>query len=244
MYNLLLALAISSLVSGNTRKRNRKWGVLLSYRDYLEAQKKYIRTKKEAREAKRDREQNPRPPRVDPPPAPMSPWALLLIAFVLVIPLITLFFVLPQSLIPAQSIYDGLLIWFLGTESEYLDIKNWLEPEILANDLHSKWTVLHATDRYDLVEMLRSGDGDLLIIQDDFAQDLYSGQGLAPLLDKWEGATWENCFAPFWQAQSFQKTYGWAIPVTGNIEEARHLVTVMRQFALPFRPEKPIVLSP
>ncbi|MCK9525961.1 MAG: hypothetical protein M0R49_08540, partial [Limnochordia bacterium] len=60
----------------------------MSYRDHLEAQKKYIRTKKEAREAKRDREQNPRPPKVDPPPAPMSPWSLLVIAFLLLTPLI------------------------------------------------------------------------------------------------------------------------------------------------------------
>ena len=211
----------------------------MSYRDHLEAQKKYIRTKKEAREAKRDREQNPRPPKVDPPPAPMSPWSLLVIAFLLLTPLITLFFILPQSLIPAQSIYDGLIVWFQGTESEYLDIKNWLEPEILANGL--QWNLVRASDRYDLVEMLRAGDGDLLIIQDDFAQDLYSGQGLAPLLDKIEGTTWENCFSPFWEAQSFRKTYGWAIPVTGNVEEARHFFTVMRQFAAPFNLSPPTV---
>ncbi|NMB19278.1 MAG: hypothetical protein GX979_00290 [Firmicutes bacterium] len=215
----------------------------MSYRDHLEAQKKYIRTKKEAREAKREREQNPRPPRVDPPPAPTSPWSLLLIICLLLFPLFTLFVILPQSLIPAQSIYDGPLIWFLGTESEYLDIKNWLEPEILANDLQTEWTILHATNRYDLVDMLRGGDGDLLIIQDDFAQELFTGQALAPLLDKLEGATWENCFAPLWETQSFLKTYGWAIPVTGDIEEARHIFTVIRQFALPFKPEQPTLQS-
>lgn len=222
---------------------NNRKGNLLSYRDHLEAQKKYIRTKKEAREAKRDKEQNPRPPRLDPPPAPMSPWSFLLIGALLFVPLVILVWLPFQSLVPTQSIYDGHLIWFLGTETEYYDIKNWLESEILANDLQTEWSVLHATNRSDLVDMLRAGDGDLLIIQDDFAHDLYLGQGLAPLLDKLEGATWENCFAPFWEAQSFRKTYGWAIPVTGNIEEARHLFTVMRQFALPFMPEQPTLLS-
>ena len=57
----------------------------------------------------------------------------------------------------AQSSHDGLVIWIYGTESEYLDVKNWLEPEILANDL--QWTIAHATDRYALVDMLRSVTG-------------------------------------------------------------------------------------
>ncbi len=209
-------------------------GVFLGYRDHIEAQKKYIRTKKEALDAKKERQQNPRPPRLDPPPAPMSVWMMLFIGFLLLLPMFTLFFVLPSALVPTQSIYDGLLIWFHGTEQEYYDVKNWLEPEILANDL--QWTVAHITDRYDLVEMLRVGDGDLLIIQEDLAQELYRGEALASLLDKAEGITWENCFMPFWDTKSFRKNYGWAIPVTGNVDDARHLFTVMRHFALPFNP--------
>lgn len=209
-------------------------GVFLSYRDHLEAQKKYIRTKKEAREAKKEREQNPRPPKLDPPPSPISPWFVALMAFLLVMPMFTLLFILPRTLLPAQSTYDGLVIWIQGTESEYLDMRNWLEPEILANGL--QWTVAHTTDRYDLVDMLRAGDGDLLIIEESFAQELYRGQALAPLMDKLEGTTWENCFVPFWESRPFHKAYGWAVPVTGNIDDARHLFTVMRQFALPFSP--------
>lgn len=206
----------------------------MSYRDHLEAQKKYIRTKKEAREAKRDREQNPRPPRLDPPPSPPSPWIVILVVFVLLLPLLTLLFALPSALVPTQSTYEGLIAWIYGTDDEYLDIKNWLEPEILANDL--QWTVWHATDKYDLVDMLRAGDGDLLIIEEDFAWDLYQGQALVPLMEKSEGATWDNCFVPFWEPQSFRKRYGWAIPANGNIPDARHLFTVMQQFAPPFMP--------
>lgn len=206
----------------------------MSYRDQIEAQKKYIRTKKEAQEAKKERQQNPHPPRLDPPPAPTSVWVMLFIGFLLLLPMFTLLFVLPRALIPAQSMHDGLVVWFHGTEGEYYDVKNWLEPEILANDL--QWTIALITDRYDLAEMLRIGDGDLLIIQEDLAQEFYRGQGLVPLLDKAEGITWENCFMPFWDSKPFRKNYGWAIPATGNVDDARHLFTVMRQFALPFTP--------
>lgn len=206
----------------------------MSYRDHMEAQKKYIRTKKEALEAKKDREQNPRPPRIDPPPPPVKPWFVALMAFLLLLPLITLLFILPKAMVPVQSSYDGLVIWIYGTDAEYLDMKNWLEPEILANGL--QWTIAHATDRYDLVDMLRAGDGDLLVIDQEFAEELYRGQALAPLMDKLHGPTWDNCFVPFWDAQPFRKTYGWAIPVTANIDDARHLFTVVRQFAPAFTP--------
>jgi len=206
----------------------------LSYRDHLEAQRKYIRTKKEALEAKRDRQRNPRPPRVDPPPAGASRWLVALAVCLLLVPILTIFLVLPNALLPAQATEEGLTVWILGPEEEYLAIKNWLEPEILANEL--EWTIAHIANKYDLVDLLRIGHGDLLIIEEDFAGELYRGQALAPLLDKIDGTAWDNCFAPFWAAQPFYKTYGWAIPVTGNIEDARHLYTVMRQFALPFRP--------
>jgi len=207
-------------------------GVLLSYRDHIKAQKKYIRTKKEAMEAKREREQNPRPPRYDPPPAPISPWFVSLVVLILLLPMVTLFVIIPRALVPVQSPLDGLVIWVQGSEEEYLAIKNWLEPEILANGL--QWTVAHTVDRYDLVDMLRVGDGDLLIIEETFAQELHHAQALAPVMDKLEGATWDNCFVPFWDSKPFRKTYGWAIPITGSIDDARHLFTVMRQFALPF----------
>ncbi len=206
----------------------------MSYRDHIEAQKKYIRTKKEAREAKEDRKQNPRPPRLDPPPAPVNPWLVAIMVFFFVMPLITLLWILPSAMLPVQSTYDGLIVWIYGTEAEYLDMKNWLEPEILANGL--QWTIAHATNRYDLLDMLRAGDGDLLIIDEGFAEELYLGQSLVPLWDKLDGKTWGNCFVPFWESQPFRKTYGWAIPVTANVEDARHLFTVMRHFAQPFSP--------
>ncbi|HHT90575.1 MAG: hypothetical protein QM451_11995 [Bacillota bacterium] len=209
----------------------------MSYRDHLEAQKKYIRTKKEALEAKKDRQQHPRPPRLDPPPAPVKPWLVALIAILLLLPLFTVLFILPRTMVPAQSSHDGLVIWIYGTESEYLDVKNWLEPEILANDL--QWTIAHATDRYALVDMLRSGYGDLLIIDQEFAEELHRGQALVPLLDKLHWPTWDDCFVPFWEIQPFRKTFGWALPVTGNIDQARHLFIVMQQFAPPFTPELP-----
>src|SRR5690554_976729 len=40
----------------------------VSYRDYINEQRKLVQTKKEAREAKEDRLRNLRPPRLDPPP--------------------------------------------------------------------------------------------------------------------------------------------------------------------------------
>ncbi|MDI9485128.1 MAG: hypothetical protein QM372_06620 [Bacillota bacterium] len=204
----------------------------MSWRDHLEAQKKYIRTKKEALEAKRERERNPRPPRLDPPPAGVNPWLALLVAFLLLLPMITIFLALPNALVPAQTVHEGLVVWILGPEAEYAAIKNWLEPEILANEL--QWTIAHIENKYDLADSLRIGNGDLLIIEEDFAWELYRAQALAPLLDKIDGTTWENCFTPFWEPRPFYKTYGWAIPVTGSIEDARHLYTIMRQFALPF----------
>ena len=94
-------------------------GVFLSYRDHLEAQKKYIRTKKEAREAKKEREQNPRPPRIDPPPSSISPWLVTAMAFLLLLPMLTLLFILPRTLLPAQSTLDGLVIWIQGTDGEF-----------------------------------------------------------------------------------------------------------------------------
>lgn len=205
----------------------------MSDRDHLEAQKKYIQTKKEARLGKNERQQNPRPPRLDPPPAPTSPWILVAVVFFMLLPLVSLFFILPSAML-TQAPSEDLIIWIQGTESEFLEIKNWLEPEILANDL--QWTIAHSPSKYDLVDMLRMGDGDLLIIEADLAEELYAGQALTPLWDKQEGMTWENCFAPFWESQPFHKTFGWAIPRTGSIDEGRHLLTVMRHFALPFSP--------
>lgn len=210
----------------------------MSYRDYLEAQKKYIRTKKEALDAKKERKQRPRPSKVDPPPPSNSPWLITLTVVLFLIPIIISIFILPDSLAPAQLSNEELKIWVYCSDQEFLDLKNWLEPELLTNELI--WTIAQATNKYEMMAALHAGDGDLLIIEKDFAYELYDFESLAPLTNKHEGSTWENCFSPLWEAQPFRKTYGWAIPMTGNISDARHLFTVMRQFAPTFSSWKQI----
>lgn len=211
-------------------------GTVLSYRDHQEAQKKLIQTKKEALEAKRERLHNPRPPSYDPPPAGSHPLVFAALLLLLVLPLLATFLLVPRLLV-AQTPQGELTLWVCSSTPEFERIKSWLEPEILANDL--QWTIAHATDRYALVDMLRSGYGDLLIIDQEFAEELHRGQALVPLLDKLHWPTWDDCFVPFWEIQPFRKTFGWALPVTGNIDQARHLFIVMQQFAPPFTPELP-----
>lgn len=205
----------------------------MSYRDHLEAQKKYIRTKKEARDAKRDREQNPRPPRYDPPPAPTSPWVILALVFFVLMPFLSLFFLLPATL-STQAPSGDLTIWVSGSEMEFEKIKNWLEPEILANELN--WTITHATSREHLLGALRNAWIDLAIVEEEFAGELYEALAIAPLWERLEGPTWENSFVPFWEPQPFRKNLGWVVPNNGRIAQGRHLFTVVRQFGEPFNP--------
>lgn len=205
----------------------------MSYRDPIEAQRKYIRTKKEAREAKLERERNPRPPRYDPPPVSPNIWVILTLAFFTFLPLISLFFLLPATL-ATQTPSGDLTVWIYGNEQEFEQIKNWLEPEILANEL--AWTVNHATTREHFLYALRNAGVDLAIVEEDFAGELYEALALAPLSERLEGATWENSFVPFWEPEPFRKTFGWIVPANGRIAQGRHLFTVIRQFAQPFSP--------
>lgn len=207
----------------------------MSYRDHIEAQKKYIRTKKEAKEAKDDRKQNPRPPRLDPPPSPTSPWLIAAVATLMLLPFITLFFFIVPSSVPTDAQTRGLTVWVHSTEAEFDQIKNWLEPEILANDL--QWTTAYGTSRQDLINTIQGNTADLMVIEEGVAKELFENQALAPLWDKLEGMTWENSFDPLWQPRPFRKTLGWVITKNGRVEEARHLFTVMRHFALPLSPE-------
>ncbi|HBG09712.1 MAG: hypothetical protein ACOX46_00090 [Limnochordia bacterium] len=204
----------------------------MSYRKYLDAQKKYIRTKKEALEAKREKQNNPRPPSYDPPPAPINPlWIALLISLA-VLPLVVLPVLVSRvSVAPPPG---ELTLWICSSEAEFTALQSWLEPEILANTL--TWTLKHTDSVEELLHAWRQRLVDLAIVEENLAADLYAALALAPLWDKLEGPTWENCFAPFWETQPFQKTFGWAIPAAGRVSQARHLVTVMRQFAQPFSP--------
>jgi hypothetical protein len=206
----------------------------MSYRDHLEAQKKYIQTKKEARALKEERLRNPRPPKLDPPPAPTSKLLVLGVVLLVVLPLATLAFLFPLN-VPVKGSQEGLTVWIMGTEEEFMRIKNWLEPEILANDL--EWIIEHVTSRQDLVDYLSLGlQADLLVVESNLAEEIYLNQALAPLWSKRENGPFEDSFWPMWEPQPFRKVLGWIIPRSGHMEEARHLVTVLRQFAPPFRP--------
>lgn len=204
----------------------------MSYRDYLEAQKKYIQTKKEAQEARREKERNPRPPSHDPPPAPPHPLLAAAIFALAFLPVLLLPFLLAPATVSEPP--GELTLLICGSEEEFQAIKKWLEPEILANNLG--WVIQHTASKEELLYAWRHRLVDLAIVEEELAAELYSAMALAPLWDKLEGPTWENCFAPFWDAEPFRKTFGWAIPAAGRIAQARHLVTVMRQFAPAFNP--------
>lgn len=206
----------------------------MSYRDHLEAQKKYIETKKEARLLKEERLRNPKPPRLDPPPAPTSKLLIVSLVFLTLLPLAIMAFLLPLA-VPVKTVQGGLTLWVMGTEGEFSQIKNWLEPEILANDLD--WIIEQVTSRQDLVNKLALGDlADLILVEIDLAEEIYYNQALATLWSKGDDSSLRDCFWPLWEPQPFQKNLGLAIPRSGNVDEARHLVTVLRQFAPSFRP--------
>lgn len=207
----------------------------MSYKDHLEAQKKYIQTKKEARLAKEEKDRNPRPPRLDPPPPKADPWLVAGFLALLLLPLVGFFFFVLPSTLPAGAEPLGLTVWIEGTDEEFLRIKNWLEPEILANGLD--WTFERGLSRQDLMRDIAFATGpDLLIIGSDLAEELFLNQALTSCWDKGEAISWDNTFAPFWEPAPFQKTLGWAIPKAGQVDDARHLFTLMRQFAAPFNP--------
>ncbi|HPT82653.1 MAG TPA: hypothetical protein PLM25_02085 [Limnochordia bacterium] len=202
----------------------------MSYRDYLDAQKKYIRTKKEALEAKRDKERSPNPPRSDPPPSGLHPLITAALAILAVLPLLLLpLLVAPAAVTPPP---EQPALWLLCNEQEFAALKDWLEPEILANNL--PWTLHHTDSSAELLRAWRHQQVDLAILPEELADELYTLSAMAPLWDKLEGPTWENCFAPLWEPEPFRKSLGWAIPPGGRVSQARHLITIMRQFAPSF----------
>lgn len=212
-------------------RKSKERGAVLSYKDYLEEQKKYIRTKKEALDAKREKQRNPHPPVYDPPPAPTSPLLIALLISLALLPLLLLpLLVTPVTVTPP----DEPALWVCSSAEEFAALKKWLEPEILANEL--PWTLQHTESSEELLYAWRHNLVDLAIVEENLADELYALLALAPLWDKLEGPAWENCFAPLWEPEPFRKTYGWAIPAGGKVSQARHLVTLMRHFAQPFTP--------
>lgn len=206
----------------------------MSYRDHLEAQKKYIETKKEARRLKEERFRNPRPPKLDPPPAPTSKLVLAGLVSLIALPLIIMVLMVSQVQ-PTSMEREGLLIWIMGTEDEYNQIKNWLEPEILASNL--TWEIQQLTSRQDLTEQLALGlTADVILVDQNLASEIHSNQALVPLWSKGNTNSFEDCFWPILEAKPFQKSLGLAIPNSKNVEEARHLTTILRQFAPLFLP--------
>ncbi|NLJ80358.1 MAG: hypothetical protein GX335_04970 [Firmicutes bacterium] len=209
----------------------------MSYRDYLEAQKKYIRTKKEARLLREERRRNPGPQRLDPPPAGPNKLVVTAGIFLTLFSLAALFYLgLPPQAQKTEP--RGLTLGICGSELEFEEIRRWLEPEILSNNL--SWTLQRFPAKEDLWQaFIRKEPIDLLIIEEELARDIYQREILVPLWQKKEAASFQNSFLSFWDPQPFRKTLGWAIPAQGNIEAARHLFTVINQFAQPFNCEQP-----
>ena len=169
----------------------------MSYRDYLEEQKKYIRTKKEALEAKREKEKNPRPPKYDPPPASSHPLLIAAVLALALLPLVFLPFWAAQVRV-APPPPGELTLWIHSSAAEFAALQNWLEPELRANGL--TWRVEHASSKEELLQAWRSRLVDLAVVEEELAAELHGALALAPLWDKLEGPTWENCFAPFGKA--------------------------------------------
>lgn len=140
---ILLLSPISCPFFGNTSS-NRNGGIQLSYRDYIEAQKKYIETKKQALldENGRDRCQRPYG---DPPPAGPKWWVIAGVTALILLPAILFCF---TARIPALAEDDTLTLAVLATEAEFMQIKSWLDPEILANGL--TWKIEHYPTRRNL----------------------------------------------------------------------------------------------
>lgn len=208
----------------------------MSYRDYLEEQKKYIRTKKEARLAKEERLRNPRPPRHDPPPVSYNMLHLAIwgIAFLLMTAGV---FYFTASPLPAVAQSDQLTVWIHGTQQEFDEIYAWLESEITASNL--SWAIEHFESRQDLIDQLMMGHrADLFLVESEMAQEMYSAGGLVPILEKRETSSFTSTFETLWEPQPFVKTLGWVIPQNGDIDAARHLLLIIRQFSKPFSPNE------
>ena len=143
----------------------------MSYRDYLDEQRKLIRTKKEAREAKNERPRNPRPPRLDPPPARDSLLLPIIIGLCLMLTAAwsILWFAVPAVHGPLEA---SPTIIIQGTPAEAEAIRAWLAPEIAASNLN--WEIIAVGSRRELAEHLNSGGRmDVLIIDQDLAAELY-----------------------------------------------------------------------
>ena len=207
----------------------------VSYRDYMEEQRKLAKTKKEAREAKKERLRNPRPPRLDPPPAADVP--IFLIAAGVFLALAALWslvmFAIPTVGTPADE--DPTVV-IQGTPVETAAIGAWLEEEIQASNLH--WKIIAVRNPRELADHLNAGGRmDVLIVDQDLAEELYAAGMLAPLLHKTEAPSFAGCYAPLWEEKPFIKTLGWAVAAMGDVAYARHLFTVVQQFAPPFNLE-------
>jgi len=205
----------------------------LSYRDHIEAQKKYIETKKQALLGK-DGRRPPRRPYGDPPPA--NPqwcwWAIAPATLIILLPLVLFYF---SAGIPARAESDTLTLAVVSTEAEFNNIKNWLEPEILAHGL--TWKIEHHYTRQSLEDHLANGPiPDLLVIEEGLAQEYFRNHVLAPLRETTQYVRFRDCFYPLWTPRPFQKSMGLAAAGRGNVEQARHLCIIIKQFITPFEP--------
>jgi hypothetical protein len=203
----------------------------VSYRDYIEQQRKLARTKKEARELREENLRNPRPPRRDPPPPSGSPLVPILTGLFLILVLgWTIFFLTMPTLQPTSSGPPTIVVKGTPTETEI--IKHWLETEIRASNLN--WEIVSVETRQELAAHINGGlRVDVLIVEEELAYELYETGLLQPLHDKAELPSFAAAFSPLWNAGPFQKRMGWAITSLGDIEYARHLYTVFQHFAEP-----------
>jgi hypothetical protein len=98
---------------GNTKKELER-GDHLSYRDHLGSTEKVYPHKERSTGSKKGARTQSRPPRLDPPPAGCQPVAGPAVAFLLLLPLITTFFLaLPNALVPAQT--PSMKAWWSGS---------------------------------------------------------------------------------------------------------------------------------
>lgn len=203
----------------------------MGYRDYIEAQKKYIETKKEALLGKDEHDQNQKQ-YGDPPPARTNRWWIGAFVPFLLLPFVMLYF---GARLPALAENDTLTLALLGTEAEFIQIQNWLEPEIVSNSLI--WTLTHYTTQRELEHHLIYGPvPDLLLVDADFAERCFLSGELATLREKEQNPNLENSFHPLWAPRPFQKIMGLALPNRGNVEQARHLCTIIKHFVPAFNP--------
>jgi len=204
----------------------------VSYRDYLEEQRKLARAKKEAKEAKEERLRHPRPPRLDPPPAADTPLHLILLAIFLTVTTVVGWWALSLPALKSEQDRPPTVV-VQGIPAETAAIGAWLEREVQASNL--SWQIVSVRNRAELAAYLNAGGrADLFIIDRDLAEELYEAGMLAPLLRKAETPSFASSFAPLWDERPFTKTLGWAVAAAGDVDYARHLFTVVQQFGEPF----------